>query len=92
VIVMRFDPRFASDLDSAISWYERIAAEIADDFRQTISRSVDSISQHPESHPILELPIRVAMLKRFPWLIVYRFESDVVVFLRFIHSSSSTLL
>ena len=90
--VLRFDPRFSRDLDAAIGWYEIRSVEIADDFRQTISMSLESISEHPESHSILELPIRIALLRKFPWLIVYRYETDLIVFLRFIHSARSNFL
>ena len=92
MIVVRVDPQFESDLDAAITWYETISADVADDFRQPVSNCFASVSSYPESYPIVELPLRVAILKRFPWLVVYRHEPDLIILLRFVHSASSQFI
>ena len=88
----RVAPRFESELEAAIKWYETVSAQVADNFRLAVSNCFESISDYPDSHPIVELPVRAGMVKRFPWVIVFIHEPGIVYLTRFVHSASSQLI
>jgi len=87
---LRFDPRFAEDLSTALDWYEGVSAHAADKLRISLADRLESIKGFPESYPLFFGPDehRGASIKGFPWAIVFRIEGVYVRIIRFVHLSS----
>ena len=89
---LRYDWQFPDDLAMAISWYSDYSAELANRFRESVQTSLESIRLLPESFTLVEGSQRGAMLRGFPWMIVYSEESDVILIVRIIHTASNWTL
>ncbi len=92
--LLRYDEQFPEDLGAAINWYTQYSVELANRFRDRVRKCIDSIQLLPESFPLLEdtLPKgtqRSAMLRGFPWMVVYSEESEVILIVRIIHTASN---
>ena len=80
-------PAADRDLDHAINWYERkqqgLGVELLDEFVTT----VESICGFPESYPLLLSPYRRALLKRFPYSVLYEVFNDTVFVHAVVHNA-----
>lgn len=83
-----FDPRFPDDLVAALDYYEPIAVELANRFRQQVNLRLDDIVERPESFTFDVAPIRCARLHRFPYLIFFIVKPDFISILAVLHGSS----
>ncbi len=87
---LRFDPRFAEDMRSAVDWYEEVSAQAAEKFRTALAQRFESLKSFPESFPLSSYSDehRAASINGFPWAIVFRIEGECVRVIRFVHLSS----
>ena len=69
---LRFHPLVASDLRRAIRKYDAISAELGNRFRRTVDAMFDFIESNPQIFPTLFADVRFAVLKRFPYLVLFR--------------------
>ena len=86
---IRYDWQFPDDLAIAISWYSDHSNDLANRFRESIQKCLDSIQLLPESFPLLGQTQRAAMLRGFPWMIVYNEEPEVILIVRIVHTASN---
>ena len=86
--MIRVSPQFSIDLQEALDWYALLSLQAENDLKAGVERVLESVAAFPESFPLLTPPRRFALVKRFPWLIVFRIDADVVTILRFLHSAS----
>lgn len=75
---LRYHRRAREELRQAAVWYERqqpgLSARFLDAFNVTLSR----ILNDPESYAIVRADGRLAVLKSFPYGIVYRIAGDTI--------------
>jgi plasmid stabilization system protein ParE len=64
------------EAEAALAWYAKRSSKAAEAFLTELDRVVDQISRHPERYPLHEFKTRKALLQRFPYLIVFREESE----------------
>ena len=66
------------DIRETLQYYRREAgADVAADFHLELQALVVLIKQWPESSPLIHEDLRRAMMKRFPFQLVYRIESQI---------------
>ena len=76
---VRFTAAARADLDDALQWYAVRAPEIVPQFRQALRSIVERIAQNPRQFPPEAHDTRRALLRRFPYLVIFR-ETDEACF------------
>ena len=85
---LRFHVAIPDDLINALDYYDTISNALGNRFRENVERRLDDIASHPEAFPFDEAPIRFAKVDRFPQLIFFAVESEVVQILAIVHGAS----
>jgi plasmid stabilization system protein ParE len=60
------------DLAEAIGWYQHIRPGLEADLTLCVEQALDRIREHPEAFPVVMPGVRRAVVRRFPYSIVYR--------------------
>lgn len=75
-----FRPAAAAELDEAYRWYERERVGLGDEFLQAARLMLELIGSNPLAFPLIHRDRRRAVLRRFPYSLIYRIiGSDVFV-------------
>jgi plasmid stabilization system protein ParE len=75
------------DLADAIGWYQHIRPGLESDLTLCIEQALDRILVHPEAFPVVMSGVRRAVVRRFPYSIVYRVRQDRVEVEAIFHAS-----
>jgi plasmid stabilization system protein ParE len=59
------------DIEDARIWYLRRSDVLGRDFVRSLRLCLDGIEQFPERHPIVHRNIRRALMRRFPYMVLY---------------------
>jgi len=73
------------DLIEIKSWYSVESINLFNEFISEFEHLVFLISQNPKEFPVISKRYRKAILKRFPYKIIYSTEKEVVVIVAVIH-------
>ena len=68
-----------TDLDDALAWYDAHAPHMVAHFRQALRAAVARIAENPKQFPGGAYGTRRALLRRFPYLVIFR-EMDATVY------------
>ena len=60
------------DAREARLYYQEISEELADDFIAELRDAIQAVRDHPHSHGFYHKDARRCLLKRFPYLILFR--------------------
>src|SRR5262249_778874 len=61
-----------SDLADAVDWYSRIRPGLAADFVLCLDEAIDRIMHNPYLYATLHRDVRRAIVRRFPFGVIYR--------------------
>lgn len=78
-------PQAETEVLNARDWYEDQRPGLGDAFATEVDRAVVGILQAPLAHPRVQIEIRRALLRRFPYAIYFRATPDEIVVLAVIH-------
>ena len=67
----RLTPEANLDAQRAIQWYDERDPEIGDDFLRKVNDCITSIEANPRKYPIVYRQMRRALVKRFPYEILF---------------------
>lgn len=84
----RFHPLVAEDLKAAIAWYDAIAIDLGNRFRQCVNERLDSVELFPESYGIAQGTLRVALINGFPYLLIFEWAPDSTEIVGIFHSAA----
>ena len=76
-----------ADLDNALTWYEAHAPEMLPQFRDALRTVVARITENPKQFPLSPHQTRRALLRRFPYLVIFREAGDAAFVVAFFHTS-----
>lgn len=79
-------PRAESDIRDAFLWYESKRQELGAEFVSEVQEGLDRIAESPAMFPVLDDGVRGALLRRFPYKIMYLDEDSRIVVLAVYHS------
>jgi len=85
------EPDAEADLLSAFEWYEERRAGLGLDFMLCIEATLGSIVERPKSFPRIRRSARRALVRRFPYLVLFVDRKDAVVVVGFFHTAQSRL-
>ncbi|MCI0465106.1 MAG: type II toxin-antitoxin system RelE/ParE family toxin [Gemmataceae bacterium] len=74
-------PEAQADVDAAYTGYEQRQTGLGERFLEQLRRRVGAINDNPEMYAVLRDEVRAAPLRRFPYVVYYRFEAGTVFIL-----------
>ena len=75
------------DIKEAFQWYDSKLPELGNSFLDSLYKSLEVIERNPYQYQIQLISIRKAVLKRFPYLVIFTIKGQRVIVLGVIHSS-----
>ena len=80
-----FLPEAEQEMLEAALYYESKASRLGVDFLSEVERAVKSIAESPNTWPVIQSELRRRLIKRFPFGILYRVESEEIVVIAVAH-------
>jgi len=80
-------PEARDEYDEALAWYQARSVRAAARFESEVDRVIGLIGANPDSFPAYDDEHRYAVLRRFPYSIVYRTQADQVTVVAVAHSA-----
>lgn len=78
-----------NELQDALFFYDLISTKIGDKFLNQISACIESILRNPESYKIEFDVYRQAVVKKFPFVIIYTKIDAVILISAIFHTSKN---
>lgn len=75
------------DLAEAYGWYEDRRTGLGEDFLTTVDACFARIKRHPEIYPVAYETLRRAILRRFPYTIIYEVTPDAITVYGVLHTA-----
>lgn len=85
---LRFHPQVVDDLSSATSYYDKISARVGQRFRDAIRDRLQDIAKRPGSFACIQQQQRIALVRGFPYVVLFEWSSDVVTVIGVFHAAS----
>ena len=82
---MHLLPEAERELEDAFWWYERQRSGLGLEFLLAFDAAVESLRRLPEGHELVALKTCKALLRRFPYLVLYAVEADRVLITAVFH-------
>ncbi|HUT58454.1 MAG TPA: type II toxin-antitoxin system RelE/ParE family toxin [Phycisphaerae bacterium] len=80
-------PEAEAELADAFRWYERQREGLGREFLTSIEACLASILRAPESYSAVHKHVRRAVIRRFPYSVLYVIEERAVVIVAVFHAS-----
>jgi plasmid stabilization system protein ParE len=80
-------PEAQQDLDEAYAWYEGRRAGLGEEFLGSVDACLHAICRMPETHAKVHNEYRSALVRRFPYSIIYKYAGGTVTVNCIIHTS-----
>ena len=80
-----------ADLSEAYDWYELRQPGLGDEFLSAVDDTLTSITENPRRYRIAVLDTRQALLRRFPYSVLYRVLAEEVVVVACFHGKRDPL-
>jgi plasmid stabilization system protein ParE len=80
-------PLAAADLDEAFAWYESRSVGLGVDFLRAVDACFAAIGAAPLAYPVVYRSARRALLRRFPYAVLYVVNDDRIHILACTHMS-----
>lgn len=80
-----FRPEAETELLQAQQWYELQSPGLGYEFARAVEVAVEAIIAMPQGHPIIHDQLRHALLRRFPYSLIYQLSATEIVVLSCFH-------
>jgi len=81
----RLTPEADLDAQQAIQWYDERDQSLGDNFLQKLNKCIADVEKNPQRYPVVHRQMRRALVKRFPYAILYEVENDEIVIYAIYH-------
>ena len=81
-----------ADLVEAVRWYDTHAPQVVPQFRDALRTALSRIAENPKQFPPSFKNTRRALLRRFPYIIVFREMQDAIYVVAVFHTSRNPLI
>ncbi len=82
---LEFTPEARLDLLDAQAWYEERVAGLGTEFARAVDSSAAGITRFPEAFPRVHGEVRKAVLRRFPYSLLFVATADCILVLACFH-------
>ncbi len=79
-------PEAEADLAEGFDWYEQRRSGLGGEFLNEVQTRLRSIEQNPLRYAAVYRSARQALVRRFPYKVLYLFEGDKVEVLSVVHA------
>ena len=79
------------DLADAVRWYDTHAPHVVPQFRDALRAALIRVAEHPKQFPLAYKDARRVLLRRFPYILVFRETKDAVYVVAVFHTSRDPL-
>ena len=79
------------DIEAAIVWYERERPGLGLEFAAELRSAYDRVINSPFGYQVLGLGVRRALVRRFPYVVYFVIEGNVVEVIAVLHTSRDPL-
>jgi plasmid stabilization system protein ParE len=79
-------PEAEDDLAEAKSWYDNQRPGLGDDFLLCVEQSFDVIQRMPTLYGKVFQDLRLALVRRFPYAVIYRVDDDQITIVAIYHT------
>jgi len=79
-------PAAERELEDAFWWYERQRSGLGLEFLLAFDAVVESLRRLPEGRELVALKTRKALLRRFPYLVLYAVEAERILITAVFHA------
>jgi plasmid stabilization system protein ParE len=83
---INLQPLAVDDLAEADAWYEARRSGLGDELLVEVARTAALIAEFPDAFTIVEEQARRALLKGFPYQIIYLIEQESIEIIGVIHT------
>ena len=80
-------PEAESDLREAYAWYEQRRFGLGEEFLSSIDACVARICRNPEMFEIVRQPYRRALVRRFPYAVLFEYSEGLVKIYCIVHTA-----
>jgi len=82
---LRFSPEARLDVLDARSWYELRASGLGTEFARAVDVAASAILRFPAAFPVVHGPVRKAVMRRFPYSLLFVLEKEEITVLGCFH-------
>jgi plasmid stabilization system protein ParE len=84
---IRFLPEARDEFDRAADWYEHRQAGLGTAFVARVREVLQRISATPQLHAAVYQDVRKAVVKQFPYVVLYREDASEVLVISVFHTA-----
>ncbi len=84
-IKIGFHPEAAREAEAAVLWYAKRSARVAERFIEELEIAIAAVAEAPDRWPSFDGEARRILLRRFPFLVIYRVLQDCIEVLAVAH-------
>ena len=78
-------PEAMLDVEEAFLWYNAVSSQLSDSFQAQLIISLNEIHSNPLAWHLLNRKARCKKLKRFPYLVIFAVQKDLISVVAVIH-------
>lgn len=79
-------PEAAREVQQAFDWYEEQSKGLGAEFLRAVEACLSAIRRNPFAYPMVYEQTRRALLRRFPYMLIYVVSGDSIVILACFHA------
>jgi toxin ParE1/3/4 len=81
----KLTPEADLDAQGGILWYDERDRELGVDFLRKVNDCITAIQENPQKYPIVHGQMRRALVRRFPYEIIFEIEDDEIIIYAIYH-------
>jgi toxin ParE1/3/4 len=83
---LAFHPEAQAEYDAALAWYQARSLRAAARFEADVERTLTAVQANPQAFPAYDDEHRYAVLRRYPYSVVYLEQPDRILVIAVAHA------
>lgn len=79
-------PEAESEMLDAIDWYEARSPGLGSELLRCLDACFQRVLRNPEFYPVVHRNVRMAIVRRFPYLVLYRLGDESISVIAVFHA------
>jgi plasmid stabilization system protein ParE len=84
-VTVSFHPAAEQEYLEAVDYYEEREPGLGSEFAAELVSAVERILSHPQAWPVIDAGVRRALLRRYPYGVMYAIQDDTIFILAVMH-------